>query len=179
MRALWIIIALTLATPALASAQDKPTPASAQETSPARQTRLTRYKLARAMEQSHQRAVELKARISALPEAITQAESATKQEASISGVIFLAYALQQDLKRQRTILEHEQQRAAVRATTQLIADTQTLIDALKPLRVQTAKGKPPAATSWERFVVVADKLIAQATALPSLLKAPRAPEASR
>lgn len=170
-----IIIALLLSiglSPLRATAQQPPQqdktspstskkPSSSEERAKQEEARrkLAAYKLTRADAQTQERAKALRGRVATLDQELERAASDQAKAACINGVVFMAFSLQEDIKREEKLLALAQERAALHRGRQAHAKTQRLIDALKTLRAQLAKGQAPGAEALERLTVDAEELI--------------------
>lgn len=167
-----IIVALLLTiglSPLRASAQQSPpqqdntSPNTSASEDRAKQEearrKLATYKLARADAQTQERAKALRGRVATLNQELERAASDQAKAACINGVVFMAFSLQEDIRREEKLLALAQERAALHRGRQAHAKTQRLIDALKTLRAQLAKGQAPGAQALERLTVDAEELI--------------------
>lgn len=161
-----LLLALSLISPLPAAAQQAPLSAAKQTTPPderakAEQARrkLATYKLERAHAQTQERARALRSRVATLHQELERASSDQAKAACVNGVVFMAFSLQEDIKRQEKLLALAQERAALHRGRAALAKTQALIDELKALRARVARGDEPAPKALERLIVDAEELI--------------------
>lgn len=136
-------------------------PAQPDERAKAEQARrkLAAYKLERAHAQTQERARALRSRVATLQQELERASSDQAKAACVNGVVFMAFSLQEDIKRQEKLLALAQERAALHRGRYAHAKTQALIDELKALRARVARGDEPAPKALERLIVDAEELI--------------------